>query len=96
MDQWFVNIEFTPHSENSAASYIGCSLGTKCLDVITDLSTKFLKLFILSKIIIALHYENIESSEMKFGGNLWRRQVIEKYKNRLFLEIYACHSPKLG
>jgi hypothetical protein len=70
VDQWFVNIEFTPQSENNAASYMGCSPGTKCLDVITDLSTKFLKLFILSKIIIALHCEKIESSDMKFGGNL--------------------------
>jgi len=49
---------------------MGCSPGTKCLDVITDLSTKFLKLFILSKIIIALHCEKIDSSDMKFGGNL--------------------------
>mgnify|MGYP007048495717 CR=1 FL=1 len=40
--QWFVTTVWTPQSEKRAAYCCGCSLGTKCLDVTTFLSTKVL------------------------------------------------------
>lgn len=47
------------------------------------LSIMVLNVFILSMIIIARHLEKIDKSLTSAGGNLWTREVIEKYANRL-------------
>jgi hypothetical protein len=47
-------------------------------------------------IIIARHLEKIDKSLTSAGGNLWTREVIEKYANRLAYEINLYHSPSEG
>jgi hypothetical protein len=60
------------------------------------LSIMVLNVFILSMIIIARHLEKIDKSLTSAGGNLWTREVIEKYANRLAYEINLYHSPSEG
>jgi hypothetical protein len=60
------------------------------------LSIMVLNVFILSMIIIARHLEKIDKSLTSAGGNLWTREVIEKYANRLAYEMNLCHSPSEG
>lgn len=87
VDQWFTTTVDTPHKENRATSWMGCSSGTKCFEVKTLRSIKFLYEFILSKITIALHLFTIERSEINDCGNLCNKQVIEKYTNKLAVLI---------
>ena len=68
--QWLIRIDATPESVNRAAYCIGWSSGLKCFEVKTFLSTSVLNVFILSKIIIALHLLKIDKLVNKLEGNL--------------------------
>lgn len=49
-----------------------------------------------SIIIMALHFEKIDRSLTKLGGNLWTIEVIEKYVKSEAFDIKRYHSPSLG